>query len=78
MIKSIKSPVLGVFGQGDMRVNAMIPIEMQILGRGFSPDSYLGTGHGFLKPGRTGYGTPEYDRALKNIDAFFAKQLDHK
>jgi carboxymethylenebutenolidase len=78
MIKSIKAPVLGVFGQGDLRVNAMIPVESMVLGPRFVADSYLGTGHGFLKPGRNGYGTPEYDRALKNIDAFFAKQLDHK
>jgi len=75
---SIKSPVLGVYGQGDMRVNAMMPVEQRLLGTKFVGDSYIGTGHGFLKPGRNGYGTPEYDRALKNIDAFFAKQLDHK
>ncbi len=78
MIKAIKAPVLGVFGQNDMRVNGMIPIEKQILAERFVADSYIGTGHGFLKPGRNGYGTPEYDRALKNIDAFFARQLDHK
>ena len=78
MIKSIKAPVLGVFGQNDMRVNGMIPAETAILGARFAVDSYNGTGHGFLKPGRNGYGTPEYDRALKNIDAFFSKQLDGK
>ena len=78
MIKTIKAPVLGIFGQNDMRVNGMIPIEKQILAERFVADSYIGTGHGFLKPGRNGYGTPEYDRALKNIDAFFARQLDHK
>ncbi len=78
MIKSIKAPVLGVFGQNDMRVNGMIPVEKSILGERFAVDSYIGTGHGFLKPGRNGYGTPEYDRALKNIDAFFGKQLDRK
>ena len=78
MIKSIKAPVLGVFGQNDGRVTGMIPAEKAILGARFVADSYLGTGHGFLKPGRNGYGTPEYDRALRNIDAFFSKQLDHK
>ena len=78
MIKSIKAPVLGVFGQNDLRVNAMIPVEKQILDGRFVADSYIGTGHGFMKPGRNGYGTPEYDRAVKNIDAFFARQLDHK
>ena len=78
LLTSIKAQVLGVFGQNDMRVNAMMPVEQRLLGTKFAGDSYVGTGHGFLKPGRTGYGTPEYDRALKNIDAFFAKQLDHK
>jgi carboxymethylenebutenolidase len=78
LLTAIKAPVLGVYGQGDMRVNAMMPVEARLLGARFSGDSYIGTGHGFLKPGRNGYGTPEYDRALKNIDVFFAKQLDHK
>ena len=78
MIKSITAPVLGVFGQDDGRVTGMIPAEKAILGSQFVADSYIGAGHGFLKPGRRGYGTAEYDRALKNIDTFFAKQLDHK
>lgn len=78
MLTSIKAPVLGVFGQNDNRVNAMIPVEQRLLGARFVADSYIGTGHGFLKPGRNGYGTAEYDRALKDIDAFFAKKLDHK
>lgn len=78
LLKTIKAPVLGVFGEGDMRVNAMIPVERQILGARFAPDSYAGTGHGFLKPGRKGSGTPEADRALRNIDTFFASKLDHK
>lgn len=78
MIKAIKAPVLGVFGQNDGRVTGMIPAEKTILGSRFVVDSYIGTGHGFMKPGRMGYGTAEYDRAVKNIDAFFAKQLDGK
>ncbi len=78
MIKSIKAPVLGVFGQKDGRVTGMIPAEKAILGSRFVVDSYIGTGHGFMKPGRTGYGTAEYDRAVKNIDEFFAKRLDGK
>lgn len=78
LLKTIKAPVLGVFGEADLRVNAMIPIEKQFLGDRFAADSYAGTGHGFLKPGRKGSGTPEADRALNNIDAFFAKQLDHQ
>lgn len=81
LLTTIKAPVLGVFGEKDMRVNAMIPIEQRILGAmkvPFTADSYPGTGHGFLKPGRTGSGTPEAARALSNIDAFFATHLGGK
>ncbi|MEP6590846.1 MAG: dienelactone hydrolase family protein [Gemmatimonadota bacterium] len=81
LLTTIKAPVLGVFGENDMRVNAMIPTAQRILGaRGisFAPDSYPGTGHGFLKPGRTGSGTPEAARALRNIDSFFATRLEAK
>jgi carboxymethylenebutenolidase len=79
LLATIKAPVLGVFGQMDGRsVTGMIDTEKRMLGTRFVADSYIGTGHGFLKPGRKGYGTPEYDRALKNIDEFFAKQLEHK
>lgn len=80
-ITTVKAPVFAVYGESDARVNASIPaITAAMAGHKveFSSNIYSGTGHGFLKPGRTGYGTPEYDRALKEIDAFFAKQLDHK
>jgi carboxymethylenebutenolidase len=81
MLRKIQTPVLGVYGQNDGRVTASIPDIVRILGSTRTPfavDSYLGTGHGFLKPGRTGNGTPEAARAQKNIDAFFAKYLDGK
>lgn len=78
LLKTITAPVLGVFGQNDGRVTNMVPAEKRILGAQFVADSYMGTGHGFLKPGRKGSGTPEAKRALKNIDDFFAKTLDHK
>ena len=44
-------------------------------GKSFVADSYVGTGHGFLKPGRNGYGTAEAERAQGNIDAFFKEKL---
>ncbi|MGH7594061.1 MAG: dienelactone hydrolase family protein [Gemmatimonadales bacterium] len=78
LLRSIKAPVLGVFGQNDGRVTNMVPTEQRILGARFVADSYIGTGHGFLKPGRKGSGTAEANRALTNIDNFFAKKLDHK
>jgi len=81
LLKTVKAPVLGVYGENDMRVNASTPDIQRILGAQgtpFSSDSYPGTGHGFLKPGRKGAGTPEAARALSNIDAFFAQQLEKK
>lgn len=81
LLKTIKAPVLGVFGENDLRVNAAIPDAQRILGAlnvPFTADSYPGTGHGFLKPGRKGAGTPEAARALANIDGFFAKRLEGK
>lgn len=81
LLNTIKAPLLGVLGENDMRVNAMIPTAQRILSARkvpFSADSYPGTGHGFLKPGRRGAGTPEAARALDNIDAFFAKHLEGK
>lgn len=81
LLKTVKAPVLGVYGENDMRVNATTPDIQRILSAQrtpFSADSYPGTGHGFLKPGRKGAGTPEAARALSNIDAFFTKRLEGK
>lgn len=81
LLKTVKAPILGVYGENDMRVNATTPDIQRILaaqGTPFSADSYPGTGHGFLKPGRKGAGTAEAARALANIDAFFTKQLEQK
>lgn len=81
MLRTVKAPVLGVYGQNDGRVNNSLPqvaAMMNALGKSFVADSYPGTGHGFLKPGRTGNGTPAAARAQADIDAFFAKQLEGK
>jgi carboxymethylenebutenolidase len=81
MLRTVKAPVLGVYGQNDGRVNNSLPQiagQMRALGKSFVADSYPGTGHGFLKPGRNGYGTPAAAKAQADIDAFFAKQLEGK
>lgn len=77
----IGAPVLALYGESDQRITGTRPDVtrwMAAMHKSFASSIYKGTGHGFLKPGRSGYGTPEYDRALGDIDAFFAKQLDHK
>lgn len=81
MLRTVKAPVLGVYGQNDGRVNNSLPQVaemMKALGKSFAADSYPGTGHGFFKPGRMGNGTPAAAKAQADIDAFFAKQLEGK
>jgi carboxymethylenebutenolidase len=75
----IQTPILGVYGENDNRINSMLPTVgrlMEQLGKPFAADSYPGTGHGFLKPGRRGSDTDQVDKAWAKIDAFFKKELD--
>lgn len=79
MLRAVQAPVLGVYGENDGRVNNSLPTisaMMAALGKSFTADSYPGTGHGFLKPGRTGHDTPSTARAWGDIDAFLARQLE--
>jgi dienelactone hydrolase len=48
---------------------------MQSAGKTFSSEVYPGTGHGFLKPGRQGYDTPEREKAWGRILEFFRARL---
>jgi carboxymethylenebutenolidase len=77
-IKRIKAPVLGVYGENDERINANLPevaAKMQSAGKTFSYEMYPGTGHGFLKPGRQGYDTPQRERAWNRILEFYRARL---
>jgi carboxymethylenebutenolidase len=77
-IKRIKAPVLGVYGENDERINASLPdvaAKMQSAGKTFSYEVYPGTGHGFLKPGRQGYDTPEREKAWARILEFYRARL---
>lgn len=77
-LTKINAPVLGVYGENDARVNgqlAGVSETMKRLGRSFVADSYPGTGHGFLKPGRQGSEGPEVDRAWTRILGFFHEKL---
>ena len=77
-IKRIKAPILGVYGENDERINANLPevaAKMQSAGKTFSYEMYPGTGHGFLKPGRQGYDTPERERAWQRILEFYRARL---
>jgi carboxymethylenebutenolidase len=79
LLRTVRAPVLGVYGENDGRVNNSVPDiarRMAAMGRTFVADSYPGTGHGFLKPGRKGHGTEAAARAQRDIDAFLARHLE--
>ncbi len=60
------------------RINSMLPSVGQImnqLGKKFAADSYPGTGHGFLKPGRKGSDTDQVEKAWVKIQGFLAANL---
>ena len=47
-----KSPILGLYGGNDQRVNANIPVaeaELKKHGAAYSPNIFEGAGHGFLR-----------------------------
>ena len=74
----IKAPVLGVYGENDARINAdlsRVDQQMKALGRPFTHETYPGTGHGFLKPGRNGNDGPQPARAWANIYAFLGQTV---
>jgi carboxymethylenebutenolidase len=78
-LSRVTAPVLGVYGENDNRINSMLPAVSRImtaLGKSFVADSYPGTGHGFLKPGRRGYDTDQPDKAWAKIEKFLKDNLD--
>jgi carboxymethylenebutenolidase len=77
-VKRIKAPVLGIYGENDERINASLPdiaAKMQSAGKTFTYEVYPNTGHGFLKPGRQGYDTPQRENAWQRILEFFRARL---
>jgi carboxymethylenebutenolidase len=78
-LAQIRAPILGVYGENDARINQMLPTVARLmgsLGKPFQADSYPGTGHGFLKPGRRGSDTDQVEKAWSRIDGFFSKNLE--
>lgn len=74
----IRAPVLGIYGANDARINAQLPEvqdRMRRLGKRFIAETYRGTGHGFLKPGRAGSDGPEPERAWTRILNFYRETI---
>lgn len=77
-IPRINAAVLGVYGEADARINGALPDvarQMQSAGKRFAYDSYPGTGHGFLKPGRRGADTGQPAKAWERIFTFLGQEL---
>ena len=74
----IRAPLLGVYGENDARIDASLPdvaAQLKALGKSFAYETYPGTGHGFLKPGREGSDGPQVERAWGNVLKFFKDKL---
>src|SRR6266542_6119499 len=80
-IARIRTPLLGVYGENDARINTTLPNiadRLKGMGKSFTYRVYPGTGHGFLKPGRQGSDGPQVDKAWGDILDFFKQKLDTK
>lgn len=79
-LASIRSPVLGLYGGRDMRVDATIPpadSAMRSMGKVFEPHVFEGAGHGFLRAqdDSTGANLAASKSAWPLTVAFFRKYL---
>jgi carboxymethylenebutenolidase len=77
-LSRIQTPILGVYGENDARVDATLPdvaARLKALGKSFDYTIYPGTGHGFLKPGRQGSDGPQVEQAWSNVMSFFKAKL---
>lgn len=79
-LTNVKSPVLGLYGESDARVNATIPSAdstMKALGKPYEPVILAGAGHGFLRQqdGQNGANLSAARAAWPKTIAFFQKNL---
>jgi carboxymethylenebutenolidase len=79
-LKSVRVPVLGLYGSDDARVNATVPAAdsaMRALGKPFAHHMYEGAGHGFLRAqeGKEGANIAATRQAWPATLAFFRRHL---
>lgn len=79
-LRSVRVPVLGLYGSDDARVNATVPAAdsaMRALGKPFTHNTYEGAGHGFLRAqdGKDGANMAATRQAWPATLAFFRRHL---
>lgn len=79
-LTNVKSPVLGLYGENDARVNASIPAAdstMKALKKSYEPVILAGAGHGFLRQqdGQNGANMTAARAAWPKTLAFFQRTL---
>lgn len=79
--EAIQSPVLGLYGEDDARINATIPTaeaQMERLGKSYTRHVYEGAGHGFLREQdeRDGANRRAAEQAWPATLAFFREHLE--
>lgn len=79
-LAAIKAPVMGFYGGNDARVNATIQPaadEMKKLGKPYTPHTYDGAGHGFLRQqsGQGGANMKASEQAWPAMLVFFRQHL---
>jgi carboxymethylenebutenolidase len=81
LLRSIESPVLGLYAEDDARVNVTIEPaaeEMERLGKTFEWYMYPGAGHGFVRQqeGRDGANLSATERAWEQMFIFLHEHLE--
>jgi carboxymethylenebutenolidase len=79
-LSQVETPVLGLYGGNDNRVNATIPdakAAMDAMGKFFEVNIYEGAGHGFLRQqsGQEGANTEATRAGWARTVAFFKETL---
>lgn len=80
-LAQVRAPVLGLYGENDARVNATVPAAdsaMKALGKSFTPVTFPGAGHGFLRAqeGQNGANLAASVRAWPMTVDFFKRHLE--
>lgn len=79
-LRTVRAPVLGLYGENDARVNATVPpadSAMRALNKVYVPTTFAGAGHGFLRQqaGMNGLNGEAANKAWPATIAWFRRYL---